>query len=74
MKQDSRVTLTNDSRIRAIEAQFHGPYSTLQRVQVGSKGFVVATPSGSLDDYVVVKFNGYRSALIVRRSNIAVDE
>ena len=74
MKQDSRVVLTNDTRIRAIEKEFHGPFSPLQRVQVGSKGFVFATPSGSLDDYVVVKWNGLRSPLIVRRSNIAVDE
>ena len=74
MKQDSRVVLTNDTRIRAIEKEFHGPFSPLNRVQGGARGSVIATPSGQLDDYVVVKFVGHRSPLIVRRSNIAVDE
>ena len=69
MIKGSKIRLINDSRIRAIEAQFHHPTSRLCTIVVGSVGVVVATRP-KLDDHVLVKFPGYGSVLSLRGCNV----
>jgi len=76
MVKGSKVRLIDDSRIRSIATEFHGPTSRLHNIVNGSVGTVFATRAAhgdwGEDSSVLVKFPGYGSVLSLLRRNLQV--